>query len=482
MRAQAIWTAALLTICTGAYGQTITERNSEKAQQVIEEVLEAFGGREAMQNLSTLQIESDSTGYAVGQSRAPGPPWDKNTSVSISAIDVVNSRFSGRNIDDPDRYRFDQGQIVGEEKAWQINYRSGTATPVAEPNFNQQSGPFVRITSTLLAHQLMQRSHTATYLGETVYKEKPHDVLSFVMEVGPAISLYVDKDTHLISKSERVLPNFGLVEYEFRDYRTVKGIKANHSYTFYFQGSPNDVRQHRKIVVNQPIDDLMSLPKGIKKQKPPAPNELASKKIADGVYLIGGQGTYALFVEMDDHVIAVGGTGGSEERIEMLRKSIPDKPIKFGIFTHHHSDHVLAAPSYVEAGATLVAHSSHEQVIRTAAGDETDVKMNTLSGARTFSDGKREILIVDLGPTEHAEHILAAYLPKERVLFSADHFGLPASGPVAPGNTVTREFADAIEREKLDVKTLLSAHSPKPATMKHLRKALSSKPKFRNSF
>ncbi len=231
MRGLTLWTAALL-VCTGAIGQTITERNSEKSQSLIEQVLEAYGGREALQNLSTLKMESKATGYAVGQSRAPGPPWDPNVSRSMTAIDVENNRFSGRNIDDPQRYRFDQGQVITEDTAWQINYRSGTATEVAEPDFNQQTGPFVRITSTLLAHQLTQRAHTVTYLGETVYKEKPHDVLSLVMEVGPAISLYVDKDTHLINKSERVLPNFGLVEYEFRDYKAVNGIQVNHSYTF----------------------------------------------------------------------------------------------------------------------------------------------------------------------------------------------------------------------------------------------------------
>ncbi len=185
---------------------------------------------------------------------------------------------------------------------------------------------------------------------------------------------------------------------------------------------------------------------------------------------------------MDDHIVAVGGTGGSEQRLELLRGTIPDKPIKYGVFTHHHSDHVLAAPSYVAEGATLVAHNAHEQVVRTAAGDAVEVKFNAVSGSQTFSDGQREIRIVDLGPTEHAEHILAAYLPKERLLFSADHFGLPASGPVAPGNNATREFAEAIEREKLDVKTLLSAHSPKPATMKHLRKALNTKPKNLDTF
>ena len=47
----------------------------------------------------------------------------------------------------------------------------------------------------------------------------------------------------------------------------------------------------------------MTLPKGIKKVKAVEPDEPAAREIADGVYLIGGQGTYALFVEMQDTLL-----------------------------------------------------------------------------------------------------------------------------------------------------------------------------------
>ncbi|MFK8029634.1 MAG: MBL fold metallo-hydrolase [Gammaproteobacteria bacterium] len=482
MKTQIIWALSLVLTSINVSGQNITEANSEKTQSIINSVLDAYGGREALQNMETLLIESSATGYAVGQSRAPGPPWDRTERSTVSAIDVSNQRFFSRNIDDPKRARFDQGQIFTSDSGWQINYRAGTITPIDNPDFNTRSGPFVRITSTLLAHQLMQRAHTATYLGETDYKNKPHDVVSFVMEVGPAISLYVDQSSHLINKSERFLPAFGLVEYEFRDYRAVNGIMVNHGYTFYFQGDENEIRTHKSVSVNSSIEDFIKKPKGLKKLGALGPDDMSRQEVAKDAHLIGGNGTYALYVEMDDHIIAVGGTGGSEERLVLLREAIPDKPIKYGIFTHHHSDHVLAAPSYARIGTTLVAHADHEQTVRTAAGEVDDLKIETVSSRRTFGDGSREVMIVDLGPTEHAEHIFAAYLPEERILFSADHFGLQRNGHVFPATGTTRQFAAAMEREGLDVKKILSAHSPKTATIKHLRKALSSKPRSKDSF
>ncbi len=477
-----LYIVALIVTGLSVSAENITEENVDKTTAIMNEVWAAFGGREAIEQLETLTLESEATLFAVGQSRAPGPPWDKNTFRSISAIDLANQQLSIRNTDSTDRYNFDQAQVISTERAWQFDYRSGTATPVSEPDFNQQSGPLTRITAALLVHQLMQRAHTVRYLGRTTYKDKAHDVLSIVMEVGPAISLYIDPDTRLLSKSERVLPGFGLVEYEFDDYRKVDGIMFNHTYTFYFQGEENEIRRTTKVTVNKPVEPMLKLPKGLRKLKITDPDEPTAREIADGVFLIGGRGTYALFVEMTDHVIAVGGTGGSEQRLEMLREHVPDKPVRYGVFTHHHSDHVLAAPSYANAGASLVMHASHEQPVRAAAAEVEGLKTEPVTTNRTFRDGSRELQVLDIGPTDHTEHLLVAYLPAERILFSADHFGLPLSGRVRPANNATRDLARAIERENLDVKTLLSAHSPDSATMKHLRKALATKPKYRNSF
>ena len=90
------------------------------------------------------------------------------------------------------------------------------------------------------------------------------------------------------------------------------------------------------------------------------------------------------------------------------------------------------------------------------------------------SDGRR-IEIIDIGPTAHTDHLLIAYLPDEGLLFEADHFAVPRSGPIPPAVSSTKTFAKALERLDLDVKMLLSAHSPRVGAWEDLQTALHAK-------
>jgi hypothetical protein len=51
---------------------------------------------------------------------------------------------------------------------------------------------------------------------------------------------------------------------------------------------------------------------------------------------------------------------------------------------------------------------------------------------RGFTDGKQTLEIIDIGPSPHAEEMLVAYLPKERLIFQSDLVNLPHSGRYLP--------------------------------------------------
>ncbi len=92
----------------------------------------------------------------------------------------------------------------------------------------------------------------------------------------------------------------------------------------------------------------------------------------------------------------------------------------------------------------------------------------------TLEGDNRTVEIIDIGPTAHTEHLLVAYLPDEGILFEADHFSLPRVGPIPPAVDSTKSFAAALRRLELDVQQILSAHSPKVATMDDLRTAVNT--------
>ena len=56
-----------------------------------------------------------------------------------------------------------------------------------------------------------------------VYASFRWDVITLVMEVGPALALYVDQETHMLTRMERVLPPSGQIECSFLDYAMVDG-------------------------------------------------------------------------------------------------------------------------------------------------------------------------------------------------------------------------------------------------------------------
>ncbi len=224
--------------------------------------------------------------------------------------------------------------------------------------------------------------------------------------------------------------------------------------------------------VNEPLADLLKVDARLEAVPEVQPDPFSRQEIADGVWLIGGSGTYAMFVDMGDYVFAAGGTAGLPERIDSLREVVGDKPLRYGMLTHHHFDHVVGVGAYEAEGTTLIAAAAHEKVVREAAQDAEALKLKTVADRMTLEGETRTVEIIDIGPTAHTEHLLVAYLPEEQILFEADHFALPLQGPIPPAVTSTRTFAEALGREELNVKQILSSHSPRAGTMDDLRAAL----------
>jgi glyoxylase-like metal-dependent hydrolase (beta-lactamase superfamily II) len=330
----------------------------------------------------------------------------------------------------------------------------------------------IRVTPLLLVRQLMDRRATSHWLGTAEHDGRPHDVVTLVMEVGPALSLYFDQASHLLTYSERQLPGFGLVEYHFEDYDTKDGFPINMRFRLSLNGDPNLDWQYSSATVNGSFDDRLAPPTSLTRIAAVTPDELSLQELADGVFLVGGTGTYAMFVEMDEFVVAIGGTAGIPDRIAELRKQVPSKPIRYGVLTHHHSDHTLGVPAYAEEGATIVAAQAHESVIRSALGDEATATFEFVKDTYVITDGTRRVELYDIGPTPHAEHILLPYLPAEGLVFEADHIARPRTGPLPPAISGSKALAKAMDDRGLKVSRIAGAHSPRVITVEEFNQAL----------
>jgi glyoxylase-like metal-dependent hydrolase (beta-lactamase superfamily II) len=466
---------ALLLVCGVSFAESLPLRSVNKAGEVIDAAIEAHGGAEAIAGLKSVAQKTEFINIRTGQSRKPGPPYDRGSATNFNAIDLENNVFVTRNQGSGGGYEFNQGVIINGDDSWQLNYLSGTAAPLAEPDFDTQSGPFIRVTPALLMRQLHERRAQSNWLGEVEVDGRMHDVITLVMAVGPALGLYIDQESHMLTRMERVLPPFGQIEYRFLDYAEIDGIAFNQSFKLFANGEDNLVIEVKETRLNAPLDDYLRVPEGLQKVAAITPDEFKSNEIDEGVFLIGGNGTYALFVEMEDHVIAIGGTQTVPAAIEEMRKQVPDKPVRYGVLTHHHNDHTPGAAAYAAEGATIVTFAQNEALVREASGVE-NAKLEFVDKKLTLSDGTRTVELYNIGPTPHAENILIAYLPEQRIIFEADHFPQPASGVIPPAAPATRAFAEALAELDLDYGKLVGAHSPRIAGPADVEAALRRRP------
>jgi glyoxylase-like metal-dependent hydrolase (beta-lactamase superfamily II) len=219
-------------------------------------------------------------------------------------------------------------------------------------------------------------------------------------------------------------------------------------------------------------------PPGAGGGQPPAVTA-SSEKLADGVYRITG-GYNALAVEFADHIVLYEAGPQNEARaaanIAEAKRVIPNKPIRYGIISHHHFDHTSGLPATVAEGITIVTHENNKTFFeralsapRTLAPDAMtrSGKKPVVEGMRdrrVFQDATRTLEILEIKGLPHADGMLIAYLPKEKVIAFADmHNAAPVN---APPNTnfhlATQIMLDNLKRLNVDFERVVSVHAPNP--------------------
>jgi glyoxylase-like metal-dependent hydrolase (beta-lactamase superfamily II) len=217
-------------------------------------------------------------------------------------------------------------------------------------------------------------------------------------------------------------------------------------------------------------------------QGPPPPPAAYAEQLAPGVFRIGQKpaaGTYsALAVEFNDHIVLFepgpASIARSEAIIAETKRAIPNKPIRYGVPSHHHIDHTGGMAAVVAEGITIVTPEVNRQFFinafstpRTLAPDglaksgRKPVVQGFTGDKHVFTDGTRTFELHVVKGLPHADGNVIGYLPKERILIYADMFNLPSAQEPVPNPPVrgTMIFADNIERLGLTPERIISVHA-----------------------
>jgi glyoxylase-like metal-dependent hydrolase (beta-lactamase superfamily II) len=214
---------------------------------------------------------------------------------------------------------------------------------------------------------------------------------------------------------------------------------------------------------------------------------VTSEKLGEGLYrLTTGPGSYdSVIVEFRDHIMMLE-AGQSEARglayIAEAKKLVPNKPIRYVINTHPHSDHTAGLPALVAEGATIVTQRNNQEFLEKAlntprtllndalARSPRKARVEAVAEKKVYSDGARTIEIYHVAPVPHSNGLLIAYIPREKILFQGD-FSLPAEGQ--PANDHVKALVPIVERLKLDFDRYINVHtSAAPQTRADLWRAV----------
>jgi glyoxylase-like metal-dependent hydrolase (beta-lactamase superfamily II) len=265
------------------------------------------------------------------------------------------------------------------------------------------------------------------------------------------------------------------VEFTYSKYDDFDGLKLPTRISQKITGLETFVVGINDARANPPdLAELLAPPPADERASGPSPPPaVASEKLADGVYRITG-GYVALAVEFRDHVVVLEG-GQSEARglaiMAETKRLIPNKRIKYVVNTHPHFDHVRGLPPFVAEGITILTDDNNKYFLEQALGSPRTLVGDVLAKSRkkpkvegviekmVLRDDTRTLELHHIEKLEHSDGMVVAFLPKERILFTAD-FNVPRPGqPVSPS---IGTLVQNIERLQLDFDRHVMVHAPEP--------------------
>ena len=321
---------------------------------------------------------------------------------------------------------------------------------------------------------------------------KPLTVVSFIVRDKYKVNGYINAE-HLIEKVETWTPQptLGdmLIETTYAAYRDFGGLKFPMRIVQKQGGYPMLELNVADVQPNAAVN-LQAPP-----AQAPQVARVEATRVADGVwYLAGTPDPNSQLVEFKDFTVIVESSvteGRALANIAEAKRLVPNKPIRYHVNTHHHSDHSAGLRAFVAEGSTIITHEMNKKFYEDVVlKSPHTLEPDTLSrnpkqahfiylkdtGKYVISDGDRTLEIYPVY-NGHAANLLMSYLPKEKLLLITDifnDFGMPRPNDPPPGlvSPYYAALGTRIKELKLDVERLAPSHGKAVVSVDMLNKAL----------
>jgi glyoxylase-like metal-dependent hydrolase (beta-lactamase superfamily II) len=481
--------AAALAIASAACGQSGT----------------LAGAADELDTSALRSIEYSGSGrwYQFGQAASPKTSWPQFDVSSFTAtinyetpaarvqMTRIQTVTPGRLRPTPVEQRPDQ--YVSATTAWNLQAPAGAApgtppAPAIQPAAVQERVAEIWTTPHGFVKAALENNATSTEL-------EAGSEVSFTAG-GLTYTGRIDSEDRVV-RVETTIDNPVLgdmpVEVTYSDYRDFDGIQFPSRIVRSQGGHPVLELTVSAVKANAPAD--IAVPADISSATPP-PVTATAERLADGVFYIKGGTHHSVAIDQGDHIVVVEAPLNEARSLAVIAKvkeTIPNKPIRYVVNTHHHFDHSGGLRTYVDEGATVVTHQLNRPYYEQAWDEPRTLNPDRLAESKktpmfeTFADllvlkGRQPIEVHLIARNGHHDGFAMIYLPRDGILIEGDAYTPPAAGtpPPAAPNPFWVNLNDNVQRLKLNVRRIAPLHGQRLVTMSDLRADIAQKPAATN--
>ncbi|MEM9314752.1 MAG: hypothetical protein AAGA95_09005 [Pseudomonadota bacterium] len=469
-RAPALWKStdvAVQTLAT-SFGLTfatalllsptrvVASHHDAAENDALREKVSIAYGRKALDGLRSMHFVDEYRETFRGQGYTPG--YDDFWVIHAETIiDLATGRGSYESWSDQYGRIMQFHTLSTPAGVANVDYETGFYSIDAEATYYQAFGRNLRASDTLLAHELVKPDSELERFGDRVYLGRLHSHVALTVPASPPLHLYIDAETGYIQRMHRSLPNGVDIVYVFENHRKHNGLVFAREYRVFIDGELLLVTRARKVSTNldaAALDSAFALPDGL--QAEPERIQFDGMQVvavSDRLHHVG-QNDFSSFYDAGDYLIGLGGYGGLKERLDAYWQKLGhEKPLRYQLATHHHSDHTAGLAEAAELGAKIVLPEAISAKVRS---DHPSLRTEQLIGYTDFYE--LDTLQMHVFSTSHAETMVAIYVPEARTLFQEDHYVRMFKS--TPG-AITRNsytFYREVAKLNLAVEKLLSVH------------------------